>query len=57
MYILFSPSEGKKKGGDKTVFSEKSFLFPELFDKRLSVLNQYNNYIKSASDEQSINSL
>ncbi len=52
MIILFSPSEAKTKGGEKRAFGKESFIFPKLFDKRVEVLNIYNDYIKTASKEK-----
>jgi len=52
MKILFSPSEGKKPGGQPPAITEKSFLFPALYEKREEVLHRYNDYIKYASNEQ-----
>jgi len=52
MKILFSPAETKKSGGTEGEITQKSFLFPELFDYRKDVLGKYQQYINSASDEQ-----
>jgi len=52
MKILFSPSEAKFSGGDDTKIDQDSFLFKELFDKRVEFLTHYNNYIKSASQDE-----
>jgi len=49
MYILFSPSEGKKLGGEHPFFSSESLLFPELYNKRLPLLNEYNHLISNAA--------
>ena len=49
MYILFSPSEGKKLGGEHPHFNQKSLLFPKLYDKRLPLLNEYNHLISNAT--------
>ena len=54
MKILFSPSETKNSGGINSAFNKDSFIFPELFEKRMEIINQYNNYILSASKEQLI---
>lgn len=54
MKILFSPSETKNSGGTAQVFSKNSFIFPELFEKRMQIVNQYNNYILNGSKEQLI---
>ena len=52
MKILFSPSEAKFKGGNSTTFNSNSFIFNELFDKRLEIVELYNNYILNASNDQ-----
>lgn len=49
MKILFSPSEAKYSGGEGKSFDKDSFLFPQLFDKRLEIINQYNDFILNAS--------
>lgn len=50
MKILFSPSETKFKGGEKTPLSQNSFIFPELFEHRMHAVNAYQQYIDSASN-------
>lgn len=52
MKILFSPSEAKFSGGEKQVIDKNSFIFPELFEKRLEVLNLYQEFINSANNVQ-----
>jgi uncharacterized protein len=52
MYILFSPSEGKKLDGDFPALNMQELLFPELQDKRLPLLNAYNELILKGSQEQ-----
>ena len=54
MKILFSPSETKNSGGTTQAFRKNSFIFPELFEKRMQIVNQYNNYILNGSKEQLI---
>lgn len=54
MKILFSPSETKIAGGDEISFDKKSFIFPELFEKRMQIVKQYNDFITSASKEELI---
>ncbi len=51
MTILFSPSEAKNGAGTNIPIAKTNYLFPELFDRRLAVLNAYNDYISSASTE------
>lgn len=52
MKILFSPSETKKEGGESKVISQNNFLFSEHFEKRLEILNKYNDFLKIATKEQ-----
>ena len=54
MKILFSPSETKIAGGEETSFDKNSFIFPELFEKRMEIVKQYNDFITSASKEELI---
>jgi cytoplasmic iron level regulating protein YaaA (DUF328/UPF0246 family) len=42
MYILFSPSEGKKEGGTFSALREENLLFPSLYEKRLPLLRAYD---------------
>lgn len=52
MYILFSPSEGKKTGGTKEALNSKQLLFPELYAQRLPLLQAYNRLINEGSIEE-----
>jgi len=52
MKILFSPSETKYKGGDNIKLNKNSFIFPSLYDNRIEILNRYNDYINSATNDQ-----
>ncbi|RBQ30451.1 hypothetical protein CRU92_12175 [Arcobacter sp. FW59] len=52
MKILFSPSETKNSGGEQKSFDKNSLIFGELFDKRLEIVNSYNDFIKIASKEE-----
>ena len=54
MKILFSPSETKIAGGEDISFNKSSFIFPELFEKRMEIVKQYNDFITSASKEELI---
>ena len=45
MKILFSPSEAKYKDGNDEKFTEKSFIFPELFKYREEMINKYQSFI------------
>ena len=52
MKILFSPSETKNSGGVEKIFDENSFIFPQLFNKRVEIINSYNDFLKNASISQ-----
>ena len=52
MKILFAPSEAKFSGGKYQKIDKKSFLFEDLFEKRLEFLKEYNNFLKVASKEE-----
>ena len=54
MKILFSPSETKIAGGDEISFDKNSFIFPQLFEKRMEIVKQYNDFITSASKDELI---
>ena len=51
MYILFSPSEGKKFDGQESFLSKDKLLFPELYNKRVPLLQKYNELISNSSIE------
>ncbi|MDD5052338.1 MAG: YaaA family protein [Sulfuricurvum sp.] len=52
MIILFAPSEGKKEGGRLPPLEHESLLFPDLFSKRLEVIEQYERLIQGGSPVQ-----
>jgi uncharacterized protein len=54
MKILFSPSETKIAGGSEISFDKNSFIFPELFEKRMEIVKQYQNFILNASKDELI---
>jgi len=51
MYILFSPSEGKKLGGDFLPLNKSELLFPELYDIRLPLIQAYNDLILDGGND------
>ncbi|MBD3798505.1 YaaA family protein [Sulfuricurvum sp.] len=51
MIILFSPSEGKRKGGTLPPLNPQSFIFPDLYSKRLEVIEQYESLIREGDDQ------
>ncbi len=54
MKILFSPSETKIAGGDKISFDKDSFILPELFEKRMEIVKQYNDFVTTAPKDELI---
>lgn len=53
LYVLFSPSEAKEEGGSLCAINSKSFIFPSLYEKRVSLLKKFDEY-KSGLDEQDL---
>ncbi|WP_141089437.1 peroxide stress protein YaaA, partial [Campylobacter concisus] len=47
--ILFSPSESKISLNTNNKFNGKDLIFPELFDKRVEILNRYDEFLKKAN--------
>ncbi len=52
MKILFSPSETKAKGGKNIKLNKNSFIFPNLFEKRMFAVQKYQNFIDTSTDLQ-----
>ncbi len=52
MKILFSPSEAKTKGGKNIKLDKNSFIFPNLFEKRMFAVQKYQNFIDTSTDLQ-----
>ncbi len=52
MYILFSPSEGKKPGGTGKPLNSEQLLFSQFYNKRLPLLQAYNRLINEGSIEK-----
>ncbi len=50
MKILLAPSERKTLGGDFPPISKESFIFPEIYDKRLKTLKKYDEFLKITAD-------
>ena len=46
LYTLLSPAESKEAGGTFAPISAKSFIFPSLYEKRLELLEKFENYKK-----------
>lgn len=54
MKILFSPSETKNSGGEEKQIDKNSFIFPELFEKRMEIINKYIEFVSNSSKEELI---
>ncbi|WP_200763217.1 YaaA family protein [Nitrosophilus alvini] len=52
MKILFSPSESKSCKSQFSAYDKNSFFLPDLFDKRVYLLNLYRKYVNKASSEE-----
>lgn len=52
MIILFSPSEGKREGGTLPPLNQQSLIFPDLYPKRLNVIELYQTLTQKGSDEE-----
>lgn len=52
MKILFSPSETKIKGGENKLLDSNSFIFPDLFQERINVINLYQDFINKATNKE-----
>lgn len=51
MVILFSPSEGKREGGTLPPLNPQSLIFPDLYPKRLEVIERYESLIREGNDQ------
>lgn len=52
MIILFSPSEGKREGGILPPLTQDSLIFPDLYAKRLAVIEHYQTLTQKGCDEE-----
>ena len=50
MKILLAPSESKSKGGSLPPINQDSFIFPEIYDKRVEVIKKYDEFLKKTDD-------
>ena len=50
MKILLAPSESKSKGGDFPPINKDSFIFPEIYEKRVEIIKKYDDFIKKTDD-------
>jgi cytoplasmic iron level regulating protein YaaA (DUF328/UPF0246 family) len=46
MIVLFAPSEGKRLGGESPSLNASSFIFPELYEKRMEVISKYEKAVQ-----------
>lgn len=51
MKILFSPSEGKTLLETSSPITEKSFIFENLYPKRVEVIEKYDTFIQNHDEE------
>jgi cytoplasmic iron level regulating protein YaaA (DUF328/UPF0246 family) len=51
MVILFSPSEGKREGGELSPINKSSLIFPESYHKRKEVIECYQKIISEGSNK------
>ncbi len=51
MKILFAPSEGKLSGGIFPPLSKASLIFPELYSKRITISNRYEQVVSEGNFE------
>ncbi|OPA78071.1 hypothetical protein BFG05_02340 [Campylobacter pinnipediorum subsp. pinnipediorum] len=52
MKILFSPSESKSNIDSDKNISKDCFVFEDLFNKRMEIVNIYNEFIKNITEEE-----
>jgi len=50
MKILLAPSERKTLGGNNPPISQESFIFPEIYEKRLKAVKKYDEFLKTTDD-------
>ncbi len=50
MKILLAPSERKSKGGDFPPINKNSFIFPEIYEKRVEIIKKYDEFLKITKD-------
>jgi hypothetical protein len=50
MKILLAPSERKTLGGDFPPISKNSFIFPEIYEKRIQAVTKYDEFLKTTDD-------
>jgi cytoplasmic iron level regulating protein YaaA (DUF328/UPF0246 family) len=50
MKILLAPSERKTKGGNFPPINKNSFIFPEIYEKRVEIVKKYDEFLKKTVD-------
>jgi cytoplasmic iron level regulating protein YaaA (DUF328/UPF0246 family) len=50
MKILLAPSERKTKGGEFPPIDKNSFIFPDIYEKRVEIIKKYNNFLQKTDD-------
>ncbi len=52
MKILLAPAEIKLTGGNGKLLCKDNFSFPKIYDNRLEVINQYEDFLEKSSMDQ-----
>ena len=52
MKILLAPSEAKSKGGNSPLINKDSFVFPEIYEKRVEIIKKYDEFLKITDDNK-----
>jgi cytoplasmic iron level regulating protein YaaA (DUF328/UPF0246 family) len=50
MKILLAPSERKTKGGDFPPINKNSFIFPDIYEKRVEIIKKYDEFLQKTND-------
>jgi len=50
MKILLAPSERKRKGGSFPPIDKTTFIFPEIYEKRVEIIKKYDKFLKITDD-------
>ena len=50
MKILLAPSESKLKGGSLPPINQNSFIFPEIYEKRVEIIKKYDEFLTKTDD-------
>ena len=52
MKILLAPAEIKVEGGDQPPLCRDNFSFKEIYENRIEVINNYEEFIKKSTQEE-----